>query len=261
MGKPYRGCVSLRGGPRRLWQGDRVRRHTLVRTALGSVGAALLTMLAACGTTPSVDPLASTRPSASGASTPAETGPKDCEYVATGDAARPVNPPTETGVPKTGTTRYVMTTNEGPITLTMDRSKAPCTVHSFTSLADQGFFDKTRCPRLSNKGLFILQCGDPTGTTSGGPGYVFADETTGNERYKAGVVAMANSGPNTNGSQFFIVFADSELQPDYTIFATIDAKSLDVVKKIVADGDDGSNPYGGGKPKNPAEIISIAKQS
>ncbi|HET9649429.1 MAG TPA: peptidylprolyl isomerase [Microlunatus sp.] len=238
-----------------------MRRHTLVRAGLGPAAAALLTVFAACGTTPTVDPLAATRPSASAASTAVETGPKDCEYVATGDAARPVKPPTETGVPRSGTTRYVMTTNEGPVTLTLHPSKAPCAVHSFTSLADQGFFDQTRCPRLANKGLFILQCGDPTGTTDGGPGYTFADETTGNEQYKAGVVAMANSGPNTNGSQFFIVFADSELQPDYTIFATIDATSLKVVKRIVADGDDGSNPYGGGKPKNPAEIISVKKQS
>ena len=97
--------------------------------------------------------------------------------------------------------------------------------------------------------------------TSGGPGYTFADELTGKEQYKAGVVAMANSGPNTNGSQFFIVYADSELQPAYTIFATIDAASLAVVKKIVADGDDGSNPYGGGKPKNPAQIISVKPAS
>ncbi len=180
--------------------------------------------------------------------------------MATGDPARPVDPPSETNVAKTGKVAYVMTTNEGDVTLTMDRSKTPCTIQSFTSLADQGFYDKTTCPRMADKGLFILQCGDPTGTTSGGPGYTFADELTGKEQYKAGVVAMANSGPNTNGSQFFFVFADSEPQPS-TIFAVIDAASLAVVKKIVADGDDGSNPYGGGKPKNPAQIISVKKKS
>jgi peptidyl-prolyl cis-trans isomerase B (cyclophilin B) len=223
--------------------------------------AATLALSAACGTTPTTDPLASVN-SASPTPTPSLTGPKDCEYVVTGGPARPVDPPSETDVPKTGTVTYVMKTNEGDVTLTMDRSKAPCTVHSFTSLADQGFYDKTTCPRLVNKGIFVLQCGDPSGTTSGGPGYTFADELTGKESYRAGVVAMANSGPNTNGSQFFLVFADSTgLSPDYTIFATMDEKSIAVVKKIAADGDDGSNPYGGGKPKNPAEIIQVSKKS
>ena len=69
-----------------------------------------------------------------------------------GIAARPVEPPRETDVAKTGTVPYVMTTNEGDVTLTMDRSKTPCTVHSFTSLADQGFYDKTTCPRMADKG-------------------------------------------------------------------------------------------------------------
>jgi cyclophilin family peptidyl-prolyl cis-trans isomerase len=226
--------------------------------AVAMAGMSALT--AACGTTPTTDPLASAQPTSSSSTSPSATGPKDCEFVVTGDPARPVDPPSETNVAKTGKVAYVMKTNEGDVTLTMDRSKTPCTVQSFTSLADQGFFDKTTCPRMANKGLFILQCGDPTGTTSGGPGYTFADELTGKEQYKAGVVAMGNSGPNTNGSQFFIVFADSELRPDYTIFATIDPASLAVVKKIVAEGDDGSNPYGGGKPKNPAQIISIKKK-
>ncbi len=215
-----------------------------------------LALTTACGTTPTTDPLASGKDATATAS-PTPTGPKDCEFVDTGDPARPVKPPSEYGVPKTGTARYVMKTNEGDVTLTMDRSKTPCTVASFTSLADQGFFDKTTCPRMVDKGMFILQCGDPTGTTSGGPGYTFADELTGKEQYTAGTVAMANSGPNTNGSQFFLVFGDSPLQPNYTIFATMDAGSVAVVKKIAADGDDGSNPYGGGKPKNPAQIISV----
>jgi peptidyl-prolyl cis-trans isomerase B (cyclophilin B) len=226
-----------------------------------AVLAGVAALTAACGTTPTTDPLTSAQPTASSSPSPSATGPNDCEFVATGDPARPVDPPAETNVAKTGKVAYVMKTNEGDVTLTMDRSKTPCTVESFTSLSDQGFYDKTTCPRMANKGLFILQCGDPTGTTSGGPGYTFADELTGKEQYKAGVVAMASSGQNTNGSQFFIVFADSELQPAYTVFATIDPASLAVVKKIVADGDDGSNPYGGGKPKNPAQIVSIKKKA
>ena len=99
--------------------------------------------------------------------------------------------------------------SEGDVTITMDRSKAPCTVNSFVSLADQGFYDKTDCHRLADTGIFFLQCGDPTGTGDGGPGYQFANETDGNEKYRRGVVAMANAGPNTNGSQFMLFWDDS----------------------------------------------------
>jgi cyclophilin family peptidyl-prolyl cis-trans isomerase len=224
---------------------------------------ALLAAVVGCGTTPATDPLAAGRTTtASPSVSPSPTGPKDCEYVATGDPARPVSPPSETEVPDSGTATYVLTMTEGDVTVTMDRSKAPCTVHSFESLAAQGFYDKTRCPRLVDKGIFVLQCGDPTGTTSGGPGYTFADETDGTESYRAGVVAMANSGPNTNGSQFFLVYQDSTSLPaDYTIFGTMDSKSLGVVNRIAAEGQDGSNPYGGGKPNNPAEIIKVTKKS
>src|SRR5699024_8063385 len=80
---------------------------------------------------------------------------------------------------------------------------APCTVNSFLSLAGQEYFDDTDCHRLTTEGIFVLQCGDPTGTGSGGPGYSFADELDGSETYPAGTLAMANAGPDTNGSQFF----------------------------------------------------------
>ena len=112
---------------------------------------------------------------------------------------------------------------EGDVTITMDRAKAPCTVNSFVSLAGQGYFDQTRCHRLADSGIFILQCGDPTGTGQGGPGYQFANETDGTESYTRGVVAMANAGPGTNGSQFFLVWDDStslDRVPNYTIFGT-----------------------------------------
>ena len=97
------------------------------------------------------------------------------------------------------------------------------------SLATQGYFDGTICHRLTTleeSGIAVIQCGDPSGTGSGGPGYTFADETTGDEKYTAGVIAMANRGPDTNGSQFFIVYDDSPLPPDYTVFGSIDDASL-----------------------------------
>src|SRR5213076_2511440 len=95
------------------------------------------------------------------------------------------------------------------VRLTLDRVRAPCTVHSSESLVEQGFFTKTRCPRLVDKAFFILQCGDPSGTGKGGPAYTFASEIDGTESYTKGVVAMASSGPNLNGSQFFLVWDDS----------------------------------------------------
>jgi cyclophilin family peptidyl-prolyl cis-trans isomerase len=183
-----------------------------------------------------------------------------CEYVPTGEAAKPVTPPPSTGVPTSGSVRYVLQMTEGVVTITLDRAKAPCTVNSFVSLASQGYFDKTRCHRLADSGIFILQCGDPTGTGRGGPGYQFANETDGTESYTRGVVAMANAGPGTNGSQFFLVWDDStslNQAPDYTIFGTMDPAGRDVVAAMAAEGQDGSNPDGTGRPNNPSEIIRV----
>jgi peptidyl-prolyl cis-trans isomerase B (cyclophilin B) len=103
----------------------------------------------------------------------------------------------------------------------------------------------------------VLQCGDPTGTGSGGPGYQFHDELSGSEKYTRGVLAMANAGANTNGSQFFIVYKDSQLPPNYTVFGTV-SKGLAVVDKVAAKG---SNPAGDGKPKLPISLrtVTVAK--
>lgn len=147
---------------------------------------------------------------------------------------------------------------EGTVRIVLDRVSAPCTVNSFVSLAQQKFFDKTRCHRLVDSGIFILQCGDPTGSGTGGPGYTFADETDSSERYTGGVVAMANAGPNTNGSQFFLVYEDStQLPAKYTVFGRMDDASRRVVARMGFEGQDGKNPAGGGKPNNPSEIISV----
>lgn len=211
---------------------------------------AVLTLAAACGG--NFGPSTSNRPNGGG-----------CEYVPAGQAARPVEPPPTGEVPPSGISTFVLKTTEGNVSIRMDRSKAPCTVNSFESLAKQGYFDQTRCHRLTDSSIFVLQCGDPTGTGTGGPGYSFANETSGTESYTRGVVAMANAGPNTNGSQFFLVYDDStslDRQPDYTIFGRLEATSIKVVAKIAEDGQDGSNPDGTGKPNNPAEIISVTKR-
>jgi cyclophilin family peptidyl-prolyl cis-trans isomerase len=213
----------------------------------------ILMLLAGCGRIPSPAP---TQPSLGDGLAPGE-----CEYAEAGEAARPVNLPPTSGVATTGTLEYVLEMTEGPVRITLDQAKAPCTVNSFVSLARQGYFDRTRCHRLADSGLFVLQCGDPTGTGRGGPGYQFANETDGTESYVRGVVAMANAGPGTNGSQFFLVWDDStslDRTPNYTIFGTLDAASRDVVAEMAAEGQDGSNNDGTGRPNNPSEIIRAA---
>lgn len=172
-------------------------------------------------------------------------------------AAREVEKPS--GEPKeTGPVNAVIKTTVGDLKVELDGENAPCTVGSFLSLAEQDYYDKTPCPRLAASPSFgILQCGDPTGTGSGGPGYSFADELSGDETYAAGTLAMANGGPDTNGSQFFLVFNDSQLTPDYTVFGRVDADGVALLQSVGAKGDDGSHPAGGGKPNQPVDISDV----
>ena len=138
-------------------------------------------------------------------------------------------------------------TTQGVITVRMLTSKAPCTTFSFRFLASRGYFNQTHCHRLTVQGIFVLQCGDPTGTGSGAPGYSFNDENLAGATYPAGTVAMANAGPNTNGSQFFFVWKNTTLSPAYTPFGTV-IGGLNVLQKIAAAGDDQQNGPGDGYP-------------
>lgn len=180
-----------------------------------------------------------------------------CDYRQSGSPARAVDlPPADPTV--SGDVDVVIATSAGDLHATLDAEAAPCTVGSFVSLAEQGFYDETPCPRITTApGFSILQCGDPTGTTGGGPGYEFDDELSGDETYTGGTLAMANAGPDTNGSQFFVVYGDTQLSPAYTVFGQIDQADLAVVEAIAADGDDGSNPAGGGAPNTPIDITSV----
>jgi peptidyl-prolyl cis-trans isomerase B (cyclophilin B) len=237
--------------------------HAWVLPAL--LGVPLL-LLPACGTIPGSPAGTSASTAAPGPTDtvePDESGPSDgaCDYTVTGSPARPVQPPLTSDVSSSGTVSYVMHLSEGDVTLRLDRASAPCTVHSFESLVRQKYYDSTRCHRLVDSGIFVLQCGDPTGTGSGGPGYTFPDETDGTETYTRGTLAMANAGPNTNGSQFFLVWDDSQLPPNYTVFGSFDEKSREVVAAIASQGQDGSNRDGSGVPNSPAKITSIAKAS
>lgn len=161
-----------------------------------------------------------------------------------------------------------MTTNAGVIGLKLDNAKAPCTVNSFVSLARQRYFDNTPCHRLSDSGVqAMLQCGDPTGSGSGGPGYRFDNEYPTNQYrrfdpalqqpvvYPRGTLAMANSGPDSNGSQFFIVYRDSALVPTYTVFGRVDEAGMAVLDRLVSGGvrDSASD----GPPAKPITITSL----
>lgn len=154
-------------------------------------------------------------------------------------------------------------TNVGTIAFTALTDKAPCATRSFAYLAGKNYFDGTSCHRLTTSGIYVLQCGDPTGTGSGGPGYSFGDENLptasgGTAVYKAGTVAMANSGPSTNGSQFFLVYKDSPLPPNYTVFGTI-TQGLDVVSKVAAAGVTGGGGDGAPQDKVTIKTVSISK--
>ena len=139
-------------------------------------------------------------------------------------------------IPKTLTLR----TNCGNITATLLTKEAPQTTTNISTLANRRYYNGTICHRLTTEGIYVLQCGDPTAQGAGRPGgwTGYADENlpkSGAKNYPAGTLAMANSGPKTNGSQFFLVYADTQLGPDYTIFGRI-TSGLDLLKKIAEVG-------------------------
>lgn len=192
---------------------------------------------------------------------PPKTLGSNCEYPATTEpASKPVKPPQNGRIATDpAVIRASIATSAGAVGLELDNNKTPCTVNNFTSLAKQGFFDNTKCHRLTTSTeLGVLQCGDPTGTGTGGPGYRFPNEYPTNQYrmtdpalktpvvYPRGTLAMANSGPGTNGSQFYLVHQDSMLPPTYTVFGSIDGAGLATLDKVaaagVADGSDDGKP-------------------
>ncbi len=215
----------------------------LTRLAACAAALVLVPTLAACG---------------GGTSSTAATGGTPCSYPAdtAGQAARKVDPP-PSSTTLHGSVPLTLDTSVGTLKATLDATAAPCTVSSFVSLAKQGYFDNTPCHRLTTSGIYVLQCGDPTGTGTGGPGYTVPDELSGTETYGPGVLAMANTGqPNSGGSQFFIVYADSSahLGQLYTVFGKLDSSSVKTVQKVASKGTD--NATGDGQPK---EKVTITK--
>ena len=191
----------------------------------------------------------------------------NCQYPpAPQPAGKPVKPPRQGKVPTDPAQVSVsMVTNQGHIGLLLANNESPCTVNSFASLAQQKFFDNTKCHRLTaSPTSAVLQCGDPGGDGTGGPGYQFANEYPTDQfkpgdpaahdpvTYPRGTLAMANSGPNTNGSQFFLVYKDTQLPPDYTIFGKIQQDGLATLDKIAKGG-----VAGGGADGPPAAEVTI----
>ncbi len=151
---------------------------------------------------------------------------------------------------------FTFTTNCGDIVIQANGKGAPITVTALAALANGGFYNKTFCHRLVTDEIYVLQCGDPTGTGRGGPNFTYRDENLPQAveaNYPAGTVAMANNGANTNGSQFFIVYEDTSMNPNYTIWGRV-IKGLEIVKAIAKEGVvDGTSV---GMPK---QMIAIEK--
>ncbi|MGH4021659.1 MAG: peptidylprolyl isomerase [Pseudonocardiaceae bacterium] len=184
----------------------------------------------------------------------------DCQYPASPQpAAKPVAPPRTGSTFTEGSVDVTLATSAGAVPVTLDRSLAPCTVNSFTSLAQQGYYNGSPCHRLTTSpSLEVLQCGDPTGTGTGGPGYTVPDETFGDLAYGRGYLAMANTGqPNSGGGQFFIVYGSADAlnaNPTYTVFGTVSEQGMQVIDTIARAGNDAANGPGDGAPKKSITI-------
>jgi peptidyl-prolyl cis-trans isomerase B (cyclophilin B) len=268
---------------RRAEKARKRRIYTIIGSAVGAIvviGAVVATVVItnrdSADTTASADTTTTT--SSAAPETPSEPGKlpafaapaglgENCQYEPTMEkASKQVNPPRTGKVPTDPAQVSVsMETNQGDLGLMLDNAKSPCTVNSFASLAQQGYFNETPCHRLTtSEGLSVLQCGDPTGLGTGGPGYQFANEYPTNQfqpdnpalqepvLYPRGTIAMANAGPGTNGSQFFLVYKDSQLPPNYTVFGTIDETGLATLDKIAAAG-----VAGGGQDGKPAQDVQV----
>ena len=206
----------------------------------------------------------------------AESGPVDCSYPSSGDRARLAKKPASLDVPSTGEVPLQLRTTAGNIDIILSRDGAPCAVNSFDSLVSQAFFVQTRCHRLTTPpaSIAILQCGDPTGTGAGGPGYVVPDEPpVGLDEaepdargitavvYPRGTIALANRGvADSGGSQFFLVYQDSVLPPEFSVLGAVEQASLPVLDAIADAGSDDNAGPGDGMPATPVTVTAVDRR-
>ncbi|MEV8037254.1 peptidylprolyl isomerase [Streptomyces sp. NPDC002742] len=200
---------------------------------------------------------------------PTSKAPDPCEKPAAGKV-KPLTWKKEPAVTIDKSAGYTMkmATTCGDIDIALKAAAAPHTVNSFAFLAGKGYFDHTKCHRLTTDGIYVLQCGDPQGTGAGGPGYTIPDENLKDKSlkgnvYPAGTVAMANQynaqtqqGRHTGGSQFFLVYQDSQLPPDYAPFGTISDAGMKALKKIAAAGAQPADPQTGNTAPNATVVIN-----
>ncbi len=193
----------------------------------------------------------------SGSSAPASD--VTCDYPADQLPASKDNEPPPSTPTVSGVVTATVETSIGAMTFSLDADRTPCTVNSFVSLAEQNYFNGTHCHRMTTSGIYVLQCGDPTASGSGGPGYTIQDEVDGSETYGPGVLAMAKTAaPDSGGSQFFIVYDDSPLPPEYTVFGSVDEATVQAIVQLAAGGTDESNGPGDGRPLTDVDIESVS---
>jgi peptidyl-prolyl cis-trans isomerase B (cyclophilin B) len=181
-----------------------------------------------------------------------------CEFIPTPEnpAAKPVHRPVPIAFNR-GTVQVTMHTNHGTVVMRLNRTNAPCAVHNLVHLARSRFYNNTQCWRLTDSPrLGVLQCGDIFAAEIGGPGYRFADELKGTETYPRGTVAMGNQGPNTNGSQFFLVHGNAFIKPNYTVLGTV-TSGMEVLDAIVAGGIIPVGSEHDGLPRLPVHIQRV----
>jgi peptidyl-prolyl cis-trans isomerase B (cyclophilin B) len=233
--------------------------HRRAHLAWGTAAFGLTCILAGCGSSSSGGGSQAQSPAGTPTSSASTVNANGCTTPPATQTAGQIAAHQYPGEPAltTSPTTYTATivTNCGTIVAALDGKNAPHTVNSFAFLAGQGYFADTPCHRLTTpaSGIAVLQCGDPTGTGTGGPGYTIPDENLKGAKYPAGTLAMANTGsPHTGGSQFFFVYGKSELQPLYTPFGHV-TQGLDVLDRIAAAG----APGGDGAPNQPVVIKSF----
>ncbi|TYL55988.1 peptidylprolyl isomerase [Nocardioides sp. BGMRC 2183] len=229
----------------------------LKRALAGLPALLLLATFSACG-----DDSGDTETAEDGATTADASADAEgtCTYVSDGSGGDVELPPAEPTVE--GQVGADVTSSIGDFTVTLDAESAPCTVNSMVSLIEQGFYDDTPCHRLTvGESFKVLQCGDPTGTGTGGPGYTIPAEYDGSETYPAGTLAMARSqDPDSGGSQFFVAYGNTALPPEYTVFGTIDQDGIDAITKAAEAGVEPQMGPEDGAPKTPIQIESITLQ-
>jgi peptidyl-prolyl cis-trans isomerase B (cyclophilin B) len=242
----------------------RRQRQAVIASAIGVIviaGVAFIVVNAIRGDDSGTDPTAAAPPPGTVACTwTPESGAGGGKVV---DVGTP--PP---NAPNTGTGTLTLDTTLGAITATVDKSKAPCTAAAFEYLASKKFWDGTKCHRMTTEGIKVLQCGDPSAKGkgyrdtdgTGGPSFRYAEEnlpTSANPAYPRGTIAMAKtSAPGSTGSQFFIVYGDTQLPPDYTVLGTI-TKGMEIVDGVAKAGVDNANAPGDGHPKKEVGIKTL----